>query len=79
LAELAVLESTRANKTPLDESVTGPSGAQYRVRAYTFWDGEPWESDLYIKVFVHPRSGHRRWWRYKATGFKGDEEDLPPG
>jgi hypothetical protein len=57
------------------------------VRAYTFWDYEPWQSDLYIKVRVYPQRGLRRWLGYGATGgwygpgpweLDPDEDDPPP-
>jgi hypothetical protein len=75
VADLAALERTPANKAPLDESVTGPSGARYRVRAC-----EPWESDLYIQVRVYSQRGLRRWWGYWAAGgWYGDlPHDRPP-
>jgi hypothetical protein len=60
-----------------EDHVTGASGAEYRLRAESSWDMEPWLSDLRIWVKVYPGRGRRRGIGYRATGMKRGE-DLPP-
>jgi hypothetical protein len=55
------------------ERVTLPSGKAFRVKSVTFWDMDDWESDLHISVAVYAESGWRRFWPYKARGFRGGE------
>lgn len=58
------------------EETPSESGRRFRVKSYTFWDMEPWESDMYVKVKVYAPRGLRRLWPYTVVGGRGGEE-LP--
>jgi hypothetical protein len=48
---------------PVEADVMGLSGRKYRVRTYSFWDMDPYESELFTRVQVTGR-GLRRYQRY---------------
>lgn len=58
---------------PRVEHVTLPSGKVFRVKSVAFWDMDEWVSDLHISVAVYPERGWRRFWPYKARGYRGGE------
>jgi len=62
-----------------DELIVGESGRRYRVRMWTFWDMEPWQSGLYLVVKVRPQRGPRRLFAYRAAVVRGGPDDpIPP-
>jgi hypothetical protein len=68
-AELSELERAEG----VDERVGG-----YRLRSYAFWDMEPWQSGLYVKVKIYGR-GLRRLWPYSGVIVRGSSpEDGDP-
>ena len=57
------------------ETVSAESGRAYVVASVAYWDAEPWESQLYVIVRVHPaRSWWRLLWPYTAVVVRS-----PPG
>jgi hypothetical protein len=58
---------------PQVERVTLPNGKVFRVESIAYWDHIEWKSDLHISVKVYAESGWRRFWPYKARGFRGGE------
>jgi hypothetical protein len=60
------------------ESLTSSSGRRFRVKSYTFWDMEPWSSDLYVIAKAYATRGWRRIWPYKRTGGRRGEDIAPP-
>jgi hypothetical protein len=60
---------------PVETETTGPSGRPYRVKTYAFWDMEPEESDLYVRVKVTGR-GLRLFQRYLGVDVRGPEDDF---
>jgi hypothetical protein len=77
LASLPIEELLRFEEQAVEEDVSGPSGASYRVRTDAFWDWDPYDSDLYVQVGVRGR-GSRWWQRYGGTHLRGPENDFAP-
>ncbi len=79
LAEAKVAEIEALTWEELDsygeqvEQVTLPSGEVFRVKSHAFWDMDDWESDLHISVTVYAARGLRRFFPYRARGFRGGE------
>lgn len=66
LAALPVEELLRYEEQPVKEQVTGPSGKSYRSHTYAFWDMEPDDSYLIVRVDLRGR-GLRWWQRYNGV------------
>lgn len=74
LAALPLEEVVRYEDHPVQERVTGPSGRSYRVHTYAFWDMEPYDSYLYVRVDL--RGCGLGWWRrYDGLDLRLAEDD----
>jgi hypothetical protein len=58
---------------PRVERVTLPNGKVFRVKSVAYWDMDDWESDLHVSVAAYAERGWRRFWPYKARGYRGGE------
>jgi hypothetical protein len=59
------------------EEVTLSTGTRLRVRSTTYWDMEPWQSDLHIVAEATPVAGRiRRVRPYREHTIRGGEQ-LP--
>ncbi|MDQ2631887.1 MAG: hypothetical protein M3Y75_13075 [Actinomycetota bacterium] len=79
LAALPVEELLRYEEQPVKERLIGPSGKAYRSHAYAFWDMEPDDSSLIVRVDLRGRG--LRWWRRYHGVYLYDPEpgpDEPP-
>jgi hypothetical protein len=75
LAALPVEELLRYEEQPVKEQITAPSGRTYLSHTYAFWDMEP--DDSYLIVRVDMRGRGMRWWqRYHGT-YWYDPEPAP--
>jgi hypothetical protein len=74
LADLPLEEVLRFEEHPVQEQITGPSGRSYRVDTYAFWDMEPYDSYLYVRVDLRGRGLHR-WQRYDGLHLRLADED----
>ena len=61
----------------IEEEALAPSGKPYRVRTHAFWDMEPWQSGMYVRVDVYGRSAWRKRWPYKGAIQRGGADDGP--
>jgi hypothetical protein len=52
ISAMSLDDLLRFEDGPVDAEITGPSGRAYRVKIYAFWDMEPYESVLYVRVKV---------------------------
>jgi hypothetical protein len=59
------------------EEVATPSGELLEVETWTFWDTEPWASEMYVQGKARPVSGWRRWWRYAYSTTRVPDEPAP--
>lgn len=60
---------------PDEREMAGRSGGAFRVRAYAFWDMEPYESDLITRVDVRGR-GLQSLQRYHGVDVRGPDADF---
>jgi hypothetical protein len=60
---------------PVQAEVAGPSGAPYRMKTYAFWDMEPEESELFVRVKVTGRR-LRLFQRYYGLETRGPDRDF---
>jgi hypothetical protein len=75
LAALPVEELLRYEEQPVKEQVTGPSGRSYRSHTYAFWDMEPDDSFLFVRVDMRGRG--LRWWQRYSGVYLYDPEPVP--
>lgn len=75
LATLPVEELLRYEEQPVKEQVTGPSGKSYRSHTYAFWDMEPDDSLLFVRVDMRGRG--LRWWQRYSGVYLYDPEPAP--
>ena len=79
LAALPLQEVLRFQEQSVEERITGPSGRSYRVHTHAFWDMDPYESDLIVRVDLSGRGLY--WWqRYHGIDMRwaDDDDDAPP-
>ncbi|MGH3691573.1 MAG: hypothetical protein ACRDT7_15585 [Microbacterium sp.] len=57
---------------PVELVVTGSAGHLYRSKTYSFWDTEPWQSELFIRTKITGR-GIRGFQRYYGVEVRSPE------
>lgn len=67
----------RLEEAPVEEEVAGESGRSYRMKVCSFWDMEPYESELYTRVGLAGR-GWRAHQRYHGVETRSPEDDFAP-
>ncbi|HEV2728299.1 MAG TPA: hypothetical protein VGV34_08395 [Solirubrobacterales bacterium] len=75
LAALPLQDLLRYEEHPVREQVTGSSGRSYRIHTYAFWDMDPGQSDLFVRVDLRG-TGLRRWQRYHGIQLRWPEENA---
>ena len=75
LAALPLEELLRYEEQPVKERITGPSGRSYLSHAHAFWDMEP--DDSYLIVRVDMRGCGLRWWQRYNGVYLYDPEPAP--
>jgi hypothetical protein len=77
LAGAPVESLAELTAAPVEAEITTDDGAKYRMKTYAFWDDEPWQSDLYVRVKTTGK-GLRFFERYSGVETRDPDKNVQP-